>query len=540
MRTILALTVGRFGLVLLCGVLLASVTVPSLAQPATSAPTAPRPATDARPRVAVIGFEPDPAGDARDTWIPVALEELLARRLQRVPNLVIVPTLRLYQARSELGDPNAPPPWPDIVRGLGAGYILSGRCQGPDNAITLELTLQPLAEGAAGWQTTIPAARLFEMLDLATRWTLERFELTLDDATRTVVLATPSRTPTAVEYYARALMATRADQSRDALRFATLALDRDKRFRPALALLAQLEMPLGPSGRGSAGRRFRALSDLARLENDPFDRVRAEIGQALLLQADDASDAAYTRAETALALAYECRDVYGQMAAVTAICDAYLLRALPINGTSSEADREAHTRTCVQRAIEWQILLVDLLTELGDQIACLPATNKLALLYERVGDTARALELHRRTLALAEQLQSRRHQATAWLYIGEWHRVQKQWPEALAAITRCLALADEAAKPPVRIILGGVYQGMGQREEALAQFELAYEQVRKTDDLGSQFACLRQIASAHMQLGRRDKAIAALQEAIDIAHVLELREEQDLRTELHKWQDGGT
>jgi len=67
MRTILALTVGRFGLVLLCGVLLASVTVPSLAQPATSAPTAPRPATDARPRVAVIGFEPDPARDARDT-----------------------------------------------------------------------------------------------------------------------------------------------------------------------------------------------------------------------------------------------------------------------------------------------------------------------------------------------------------------------------------------------------------------------------------------------------------------------------------------
>ncbi len=38
----------------------------------------------------------------------------------------------------------------------------------------------------------------------------------------------------------------------------------------------------------------------------------------------------------------------------------------------------------------------------------------------------------------------------------------------------------------------------------------------------------------------RDKAIAALQEAIDLAHVLELRDEQRLREQLEQWKTGGT
>ena len=88
--------------------------------------------------------------------------------------------------------------------------------------------------------------------------------------------------------------------------------------------------------------------------------------------------------------------------------------------------------------------------------------------------------------------------------------------------------------------LGGIYEALELHEEALAQFELAHEAVRKTDDLTNQFACLREIATVRMRLGQREKAIAALQEAIDIAHVLELREEQELRIELAGWQAGGT
>jgi tetratricopeptide (TPR) repeat protein len=287
-------------------------------------------------------------------------------------------------------------------------------------------------------------------------------------------------------------------------------------------------------------RRLRALLDLARLEADPSDRIRAEIAQCLLLQADGTFDAAYTRAETALALAYEQRDTYGQMAAITAICDLYLLRPLPDAPQVPPAARSAFLHSNLTRAAEWQTILLDMLDGLGDVLAGLPAANKLALIDEQLGLPDVALEMHQRTLRLATELGSRHHQATAWLYLGQWYSRQTRWPEALDAVTRCLALADEASKPAVRIALGEVYRAMELHAESLAQFELAYEQVRKTDDLLNQFTCLREIATARMKLGRRENAILALQEAIDVAHALELREEPTLRKQLAAWKAGGT
>jgi tetratricopeptide (TPR) repeat protein len=515
----------------------------SAAQGPASAPTSAPVRADARPRLAVVAFEPEPGGDGRDAWIAVAFQELLARRLQRVPGLVVLPTIRLYQARDELTDPGTPAPeWPDIVRALGATCMLSGRCRGPDNSAALDLTFRQVRDSAAPpLQTNIPAGRLFETLDRATRSTLDMLGLAdLPPQVATQVFATPSRTTTAVEYYALAVAATRANNARAALRHASLALDADSRFRPALALLAQLEVQLGPSGRGSAARRLRALGDLARFENDPFDRARAELGQALLAQIDGADEAAYTRAETALTIAFEHDDLYGQLAAITTLCDCFLLRSPPVAPDLSPQAGAAYMRECLKQAAEWQALLVETLDALGDVTGGLPAVNKLALIYERLGDTEQAFRMHERTLALATTLNSHRQQATAWLFLGQWYRNQQHWSEALDAVTRCLALADEASKPTVRLILGGIYRGMALHEEALAQFELAYEQVRKADELADQLSCLREIAATRMQLGRREKAIAALQEAIDIAHVLELREEKDLRAELEIWKANGT
>lgn len=510
-------------------------------EPAT-APASTRPAADTRPRLAIVDFEPAPDSDSRDAWVPVAIEELLCRRLQRVPDLLVVPTVRLYQARNELAEPNTVPPWPDVVRGLGASYLLTGRCRGPDNAVSVELNLQRVDDPTFVEQrVTLPAGRVFAALDDVTRWTLERLKLLpLPDAVAGPVFAPPCESPLPVEYYARAVAAVRADKPREALRYATESQACDWRFRPALLLLAQVEAQFGPSGRDSAARRLRGLSDLARMDADPFDRVRAELGQSLLLQVDGGFEAACTRAETALAMAYELRDVYGQMAAITALCDVYLLQPLPETLPSSAEARLTFARNSTARAAEWQNVLLDMLEGLGDRLAGLPAANKLALIYERLGQSEAAFDVHKRTLAMATALGSRRHEATAWLYLGQWYRGQQRWPEALDAMSRCLTLADESSKPGVRVALGEVYQGMNLPEEALAQYELAYEQVRKTDDLSNQFTCLREIASARMKLGRRDKAIAALQEAIDIAHALELRDEQRLREQLETWKAGGT
>jgi tetratricopeptide (TPR) repeat protein len=490
----------------------------AVATPVSSTrPTGPR--GDPRPRLAIIGFEPDPQGDPRDAWIAVACEELLARR--------------------ELTDPGvAPLAWPDVVRSLGAPQMLSGHCRGPDNATVLELTLQDCRNPTRpARQVTLPKGRLLETLDRATHWTLEALALpplSEEDAKR--VVAPPSNTTTTVQYYALALSAARAEKTGDALRYASQALEADRRFRPALAVLAQLEAQLGSEGRASAGRRLRALSDLARFENDSFDRGRGELGLSLLSLGDEAFEAACTRAETALLIAFEHDDLYGQLAAITALCDSYLLRTPPESPDLSARVRTIYRRQCLAHAAEWQEVLVEMLDGLGDVVAGVPAANKLAMIYERLGEPQAALDMHQRTVALAGQFGSPRLQATAWLYLGQWYRNQERFSEALDAVTRCLALADQAAQPAVRLILADIYRALALPEDALAQLELAYEQVRKTDDLTGQFNCLREMAGVHMQLGRRGKAIAALQEAVDVAHVLEMREEGALRSQLNEWK----
>lgn len=489
--------------------------------------------------LAIIGFDVREGGDARDAWIPVALEELMARRLRCLPKFAPVPTMRLYQARRELTEPGgAAPAWPIVARGMGARYLLSGDCHGPDTAVTVELHLSDLAASPAEEaRVRLPEGRLFDVLDAATRWLLEQLAVgELDAEVAKRVFEVPSRSTSVVEYYARAISAGREGDSRDALLYGSEALQRDRRFRPALAVLAQIEAQLGPSGRGTAWRRLVMWSELARAAADPHDRVRAEIGQSLLLQADGAFDAAYTRAENALAIAYEHCDLYGQAAAITAICDSYLLRPLPIKPTLSDEERLRFAKENGQRAAEWQAVLVDLLLEAGDLVAALPALDKAALIYERLQQPELALQSHRKALEMGKRLGSRPHQATAWLYLGQWYRRQGRWAEALEAINACLDLAAEGTKPTVRFALGGVYQAMGSADEALTQYELAYDQVRRSDDLQAQFECLREIALMRRELGRREKAITALRDAIDIAHALSLPDAERLRKELEDWQ----
>lgn len=521
--------------------LAASVTAPadqSLLTPSSRATTR----RGGEARLAVIGFASPRDADERDVWLPVAFEELLVRRLRHVPGVRVAPTMRLYQGRSELHDPRRdPPPWPVVIRGLGLDYWVSGSCRGPEFAVEVELTLRRLCtpqQLTSG--TTLPPGRLFDNLDAATRWILEELGVgDLPAALTERVFGKPCRSPTAIEYYARALMAARANKTEDALRYASQCVASDPLFRPGLAMLAQTEVPLGPSGRGSAARRLRALSELAAREGDMLDRARAEIGLSLISQSEGAFEAACKRAENALCWSFEQDDLYGQMAALTALADAHLTRPLPLAPALPPEARERFIRQNMRVAADWQEVLVDLLYEMEDRIGALPAVNKLALIYERLGEGEAALRMHERTLTLATELDSPRHQATAWLYLGQWYRDRQRWQEALDATARCLALADDDAKAAVRIVLGSVYQSMGRHEESLGQFELAYEQARRNEDLLNQYTCLREIAAVRLKLGQRDLAISALQEAIDLAHVLELREEQRLRQDLEKWKSGG-
>ena len=92
------------------------------------------------------------------------------------------------------------------------------------------------------------------------------------------------------------------------------------------------------------------------------------------------------------------------------------------------------------------------------------------------------------------------------------------------------------SKPQVLIALGETYEAMQTPQPALDAFSQAYEMIRSSDDHARKLVCLREIARLRMGMGQQREAIMALQQAIDLAHVLEMPEEQLLRDTLAEWK----
>jgi tetratricopeptide (TPR) repeat protein len=88
-------------------------------------------------------------------------------------------------------------------------------------------------------------------------------------------------------------------------------------------------------------------------------------------------------------------------------------------------------------------------------------------------------------------------------------------------------------------MLAEVYRGMSLSREALEQYQAAYEAIKANYNEASlinQFLCLRGIAELRMEQGQRQDAIEALQEALDIAEVQKLTEENAIRQQLAEWK----
>ncbi|MGD8454161.1 MAG: tetratricopeptide repeat protein [Phycisphaerae bacterium] len=492
-----------------------------------------------RPHVALAGFTMANDADERDKWVAGAVEETLTRCLTRVPGLIVVPGVRLYQGRQELTEGGVAPDWPRVATALGADVLITGHCSGSPSAVTLRLELRPLGDsGRTPGETTLPPGRVLEIFAPATRWVLG--QLGVEAGTpeqQRLIFDPPARTPSALEYYMRAVTAGRAHDFRAASEYAAESADYDPRYRPALALLAQLDIQAGPAGMRQAGARLHGLRDVAEAAHDSYDMTIAELGLGVLLSLAGSFDAAYTRMESAIAMSYERDEPYGQIAAMNTLCDLYLTRMPPTGAELSEDARKRFQDHNLRHAAQWQEASLTLSHALGDSIAETTSANKLALIHEQLGNENRALALHEQALRAAERSGSRFNQATVWLYLTQSHQRRERWDEALNAAQHCLEVASDPMKPMVRIALGAVHQGRGAPEEAFKEYVAAYEALRTGDDLMSQFKCLRQIANLHMELGRRDLAIAALQEAIDVAHALQLAEEQALQDQLLEWKN---
>lgn len=492
--------------------------------------------------IAIVGFESAPETDSRDIWLAPAIEETLCWRLRRVRGLPVMPCIRAYQARREIAEsPNELPDWNRVLRLLGAAKRFSGVVSGQPTAVTLRLELFDLSRADGARQSaSFGPGKLFDVLNEATAWSLTQLAVPqLDPATQRLVLSPPAESPSALEYFARAILAVRADNPRDALYYGEQGLQYDGLYRPTHLLLTQLEMRVKPQSRATAAVRLKRLSDHVQRLGDKVDE--AEIAQALgmLDVIAQSPEAARARFEHALQIAGDFGDPYGQLLALNRLSDLALAASAAIDPKLPDTERKRLESERLEAAVNWQIKTLALLRKLGDVIAEAPSAAKLALLYERMNQYERALEFHQRTLSASQATGSRRGQATAQMFLGQCYRQMNRTTEALDALNRCLELADADARPLARVALAELLQdaAVNRPAEAITQLEMAVKDLESTD-LAAALKALRALAELHMKLGNRPQAINALSQALELANALRSPDEAVIRTTLENWKAG--
>jgi len=472
--------------------------------------------------LAVAGFSCAPETDARDTWMSTALEEMLAGRMRRAGGLQIIPTLHLYRASAQLRGANGElAPWQRTIEMVGAARCLTGIVDGHPDGLRVQLELRDAA-GKVLAQGTAGPGKLFQVLDEATRWALGALGRSrLDADVEERVFAPPCRSTTALEYYAKALTAARKDDIREAWYFVGQSLEADSSLREAQIALAQMETRVNPAAQALAGARLQRLREAARESGDSVSEMESQLAHGELLQMHGDFDAAEGCYAAALELAKAADDLFGRLAALTSLCDVQLMRLAPVPPGATEEERREFVTKTTAAALERQQRVLELLERAGDVISIAPAANKLAMIYEKLERPQDALRMHQRTVEAATRTGVRRLEASAWMYLSQWHARQKEWPAAVDAGKKSIALADDSVRTAGHVTLAEVYEAMDKPAEALAEYEQAFKLLESTDDLLNQMRCLRGIAQLRHKLGRVAEARSALQQAIDIAHVLD-------------------
>lgn len=490
-----------------------------------------------RPRIAIIDFTVARDTDPRDAWLGDAVTEQLCHRLRRHPGLLAVSTERMHQARAELAEDAKAPPWPAVARALGVRYLLRGASTGQPDSMRLTMELHDLSDEAAEpRKAELPAGRLFDVLDSATRWSLDAFRVD-PPAGGPPLLGPPCKSPSALEFYVKALRAFREEKPRATAELLRDALDFDPAFRPTLLLQAEVDLRVGsPAARRAAAARLALLAELSRKADDVLDRVAVELAHGVLNGMEGAVDAAQTRFATALEIARQSRDPYAQLAAMTSLANLYLTQRPPRE--FDDAQRASFTRETAERSAAWQEAVALSLEQLDDIVSLAPALNKLALTYERSGDDNRALTMHLRMLQSARQLKSRRTEATALLLLAQCHARKERWDDALTAIEHCAAITPPEAAAAVSATRAAVLRGLKRPREALAEYQAALKRLRTGDDLSNQLICLREAAGLHWDLGESAEARKMLQEAIDIARALGSPIATSLEDTMSVWNEG--
>ncbi|MBL8877867.1 MAG: hypothetical protein JNG88_02005 [Phycisphaerales bacterium] len=490
-----------------------------------------------RPRIAVVGFSPAPETDARDVWIATAAESALERGLQRAGPWVVVPTERLVLGHRELGESSkSAVEWKSVADLCGAECLLIGTATQRAGAFVIELNLLDLKRPElAPTGRVIEAPSLFGALEAAYG---AAGELLRDRVAESIALSpfqTPARSPSALEYHARALSAFRAADYANCAYYARQAIEYDALFRPAGRLLAEVELRGAPDARATGRLRLTRIGELAKAAGDTFDTIEIQLRQALICRTAGAFDAAQIRIETALGTAYDAADPIWQATAFGHMADLHLAQAPASGDGGANAARVAQQ---FRRAAAWQQLALEASLETNDRLGRVPLFHRLAMLHDRLGAYDDANRLLSECAELTRRLGLTRSEATTLLLTAQVFQHEKRWADAESAGRRCLPLVSGADAAAARVAIAMACREQGKRDDALREFEAAYEALRIAENLGDQLLCLREIAVLRRDVGNPAGAAQALREAIDLAHAMKLPIEATLKTQLDEWSAG--
>lgn len=179
--------------------------------------------------------------------------------------------------------------------------------------------------------------------------------------------------------------------------------------------------------------------------------------------------------------------------------------------------------------------------ELSNKFLMAIALGSLGLVCQKQGKYDQARALYRRDLKLVDEMGDRQGRAITLLYMGELESLTGEYEEALEHLRESLEICKTLRyqKGIARAIntMGDVYYHQGAYEKALKQYEEAIRIAREISNLLVLSSSLYEKALTLEKMGRREEALIAAREGLDIAMRLHQEELQaDLQTLVSRLQ----
>lgn len=151
----------------------------------------------------------------------------------------------------------------------------------------------------------------------------------------------------------------------------------------------------------------------------------------------------------------------------------------------------------------------------------LEVLDVLILVYDKLPDYARGIELLEGAIALAESTDSLPRAALYYGFLAKYHESINQFEAAATASEQALALARQLNMPEIEALalstLADVYDQQGEYNEAITTANAALDIARQNDNLTLEALALATLASAYSSLGNYDQAITAAERSIQLA-----------------------